>query len=80
MKRQWRKFIRNAEKKRLYKSDLSYSIVPWLVRWLHRSIKSGCVADIEHITSTLRYKHGVILDGKGDLCFVRSDAVGYTDR
>lgn len=71
MKRQWRKFLWRAKRKQLYESELSYYVVPWLVWYLHKSIKAGCRADVESILDTLWDKHGVTLDGDGNLCFVR---------
>ena len=72
MKRQWRKFLRNAEKNRLYKSKIAYYAVPWLVTCLHRSIKKGNVKDVESILKTLEEIHNITLDEKGNLCFIKT--------
>ena len=73
MKRQWRKFLRNAEKKRLYKSKIAYYAVPWLATYLHRSIKKGNIKDMESILETLEKIHNITLDEKGNLCFIKDN-------
>lgn len=70
MKRQWRKFLRQAEKQCLYRSEYSSYVVPWLLRYLHKSIKARCIADIEDIVATLRDKHSIGLSPNGDLYFL----------
>jgi hypothetical protein len=69
MRRQWRKFLKNNEKNRLYKEEISYIAVPWLVTFLHSSIKKGNKKDVDSILDTLREKHGITLDEQGNLCF-----------
>lgn len=70
MKRQWRKFLKENEKNQLYKSKIAYYAVPWLVTYLHRSIKKGNVKDVESILKTLKEIHNITLDEKGNLIFV----------
>jgi len=73
MKRQWRKFLRNAEKNRLYKLKIAYYAVPWLVTYLHKSVKKGNVKDVETILKTLKEIHNITLDEKGNLCFIKDN-------
>ena len=73
MKRQWKKFLRNAEKNRLYKSKVAYYAVPWLATYLHRSIKKRNKKDIEYILKTLKEVHNITLDEKGNLCFIKEN-------
>lgn len=70
MKIQWRKFLREAKRRGLYRSEYSPCVVPWLLRYLHRSIKAGCRVDVEDITATLRDKHSIGLDSSGNLYFL----------
>ena len=71
MKRQWRKFLKESEKNKLYNSKIAYYAVPWLVTCLHRSIKKGNVKDVESILKTLEEIHNITLDEKGNLIFVK---------
>lgn len=80
MKRQWRKFLREAKKQDLYRSEYSYCVVPWLVKYLHRSIKAGVRSDIEDIVATLRDKHSIGLSLNGDLYFLPLDEASEQDR
>lgn len=73
MKRQWRKFLKECEKNRLYKSKIAYYAVPWLVIYLHKSIKKGNKSDIESILKTLEEIHNITLDDKGNLCFIKDN-------
>jgi len=79
MKRQWRKFLRQAKKQGLYRSEYSPCVVPWLLRYLQKSIKARCAADIEDITATLRDKHSIGLDLNGNLYFLPLDEVSDED-
>jgi hypothetical protein len=69
MKRQWRVFLKENEKNRLYKGEISYIAVPWLVTYLHRSIKKGNKKDVDSILNVLRVNYGITLDEQGNLCF-----------
>lgn len=80
MKRQWRRFLRKAKRERLYESELSYTRVPYFVRCLDRARRLRDDVEVEEILRYLKGKHGVTLNEKGELCFVRSDAVAYTDK
>ena len=73
MKLQWRRFLHEARRKRLFKAEVSYTAVPWLVKYLHKAMKAKCNAEVEDILGILREKHGVGLDHEGNLCFVRSN-------
>ena len=72
LKRQWRKFLRNAEKNQLYKTKIAYYAVPWLVTYLHRSMKKGNKKDVDDILKTLDEIHNITLDEKGNLCFIKT--------
>ena len=80
VKRQWRQFLRRADKQRLYKSELSYGIVPWLAKFLAKSIRKGIKMETERILETLESKHGVTLDKGGNLCFVRFERKGVSEK
>lgn len=69
MRKQWRKFLKENDKNRLYASEYSYCAVPWLVMFLYKSIKKGNKKDVESILETLNNKHSIVLDDKGNLCF-----------
>ena len=73
MKRQWRKFLKESEKNKLYKSKIAYYAVPWLVTCLHRSMKKGNVKDVVSIFETLEKIHNITLDEKGNLCFIKDN-------
>ncbi len=69
MKRQWKKFLKENEKNRSYEWEWSYIAVPWLVMYLHKSMKKGNKKDVESILRTLRVHHGITLDDDENLCF-----------
>jgi len=73
VKKQWRKFLRQAKRQGLYRSAYSPCVVPWLLRYLHKSIKARCTADIEDIVATLRDKHSIGLSPNSDLYFLPLD-------
>ena len=73
MKRQWRKFLRNAEKNQLYKAKIEYYAVPLLATYLDKSIKKDNKKDIESILKTLEKLHNITLDEKGNLCFIKEN-------
>lgn len=75
---QWKKFLKENDKYRLYKLDFSYIAVPWLVKHLHKAIKRRNKKDIESIIKTLRVHHSIILDSQGNLCF--NEFMGYYER
>lgn len=70
MRKQWRKFLKENEKNKVYKWEMSYIAVPWLVTYLHKSMKKGNKKDVDDIIKTLEEKHGIKLDENGYLCFL----------
>lgn len=80
MKKQWRRFLKENEKNRLYESELAYYAVPWLATYLHRSIKKECKKDIDSILKTLEVKHNITLDDNGNLCFVKDNKESEVER
>lgn len=70
MRKQWRKFLKDNEKNKVYKWDMSYIAVPWLVNYLYKSMKKGNQKDVDDILKTLEEKHGITLDENGHLCFL----------
>lgn len=73
MKRQWRKFLKESEKNKLYKTKIAYYAVPWLVTYLDRSMKKGNVKDVVSILETLEKIHNITLDDKGNLCYIKDN-------